>query len=629
MCGICGKYNFDIGNTVNENTVKKMNQALYHRGPDDEGYFFDKNVGFGVRRLSVIDAAGGHQPMYGAGGNLAIAFNGEIYNFRELREDLIKRGHAFKTRGDTEVLLRLYEEKGRDCLKDLNGMFAFAVWDKRNKKLFIARDRLGIKPLYYFKSADFLSFGSEIKAILKDPSVTIDQDLSALHHYFSYNYVPSPGTLFKNIYKLSAGHYMECSSKGIFIKKYWDIEYPGTQHGDERLYTEEFYALLEKSVKRRMVSDVPLGVFLSGGLDSSAVLLCAEHLSDKPVKTFSVGFKEKNYDESEFSSRMSAHLKTEHRKIIMKSDWAGALKDIVWHLEGLAANTTAIPLYFLSRHAKESVTVALSGLGGDEILGGYDTYIADILSVYYRKTPGIIRKPLASLLLKSFRPSDTVHSLSFKIRHFLSGAVYPSGRAHYWWRQIFSEEEKRSLYKDYPLKNLYGSDPYDVYGKAYADSKAGPGINQFLYADTKIWLPDSELILTDMMGMANSLEIRVPFLDHELVEFAAKMPLEMKIRGLNKKYILKKAMKGKLPKAILRKQKQGFSVPFSIWLKNELKDVVTDVLSENAVNRSGLFNKAYIMNLMAEHFSGANDNSRKIFGLLNYFLWYDMFMRGA
>lgn len=627
MCGICGTITFTGTTRIDLEAIRDMNSALGHRGPDEEGYFVEGPIGLGVRRLQIIDRDGGAQPIFNEDKSVVIVFNGEIYNFSLLRAGLASRGHRFSSCSDTEVIVHLYEEKGIECLHDLEGMFAFALWDKRKGELFLARDRLGIKPLFYTFTDNALVFASEVKAIIRAPHVQRRVSREALYHYLSYNYIPSALTLFDSIYKLPSGSYLEYSSKISAIRQYWDIPFCDeiTPQTDEQ-YIEGFRNLLSVSTHKRMMGDVPLGVFLSGGMDSSSLVALLKERGFGHIKTFSLGFDVPQYDESPYAQRVAASCDSDHTTIPFTTpDWSSLLPKIVYSLEGHVANVTSVPLYTLAQAASESVTIALSGLGGDEILAGYDTYIADRIAPIYKRFPYPIRC-LFRYALNLFPNTVPLTSLRFKSRHFIQGSEYEPDYMHYWWRQIFSEEEKAWLLRDdvYP-KGLY-AESSSLYMNAFSSRRGADSLTKELYADTRLWLCDSELLMNDMITMAHSLELRVPFLDHALVSYMALMPSWMKLRFLQTKYILKKAMRGRLPGQIIDRRKRGFSSPLNHWLRGDLKKIVLDTINDDTITRIGFFRKKSIHEIFKQHFDDRFDHSRKIWGLLLFFLWHEMFI---
>lgn len=629
MCGILGIYFKDETRKVEERVIKNMCDTIRHRGPDDEGCFLFGNIGLGVCRLSVIDLATGHQPIHNEDKTVWVVLNGEIYNFSELKAELIAKGHKFYTRTDTEVIVHLYEDKKDRCVEDLNGMFAFAVLDTKEKKLFIARDRLGIKPLYYYNKDGIFIFGSELKAILSFPHFNSQIDPESLYHFFSLNYIPSPGTIFKDIKQLLAGHSLVFTRGGLKITKYWDLCFNGYTKDREDHIIDCTHDLLKKSVKRMLKSDVALGAFLSGGMDSSALVSLITEISGKPIKTFSVGFEEDSYDESHFAELAAGHFKTDHYKLVCHpKDVIENLPKIVWHADNLLADPAMLPLYLISKLAKEHVTVCLSGDGGDEIFAGYPTYMADRYAKFYRKIPAFAKKLIIRKLINSLPVSSQKFSFEYKAKKFIEGADFSPGKAHYWWRTVFSDNEKEQLLSNDFVREIRNPDSYFTYQSHYNNfSNKDFNLDKYMYADIKVWLTDNNLIRVDAMSMANSLEVRVPFLDHELVEFMFRVPANLRMKRGKLKYLLKKAMNDKIPHQIIERQKAGWHVPLAEWFRADLKDYISDTLSNTKVIESGFFNKTYIDTLLGEHFRRRRNNSFKIWGLLVFFQWYDTFAR--
>jgi len=649
MCGIVGKYSFKQI-PVSNDLLHAMCDVIVHRGPDDEGYYINGNIGLGMRRLSIIDLQTGNQPIHNELKDIWIVYNGETYNCPELRAELERKGHKFYTRSDTEVIVHCYEEYGDECVSKLNGMFAFAIWDERRRRVLLARDRLGIKPLFYTVSDDSLLFASEIKSILQDRTVKREVNLHALHNFLSLNYIPHPDTIFKGIYKLPPGHILTCDGEGrIEIKEYWDVRF-GTgerkevEHAagllerarlpvlrrrkrkSEEEYAEELRERLKESVRLRLLSDVPLGVLLSGGIDSSSIAALMSSLVDEPIKTFSIGFEEKSFNELEYARIVANMYGTEHHEMIVKPNAAELLPKLVWNFDEPFADSSAIPTYLVSKMAREHVTVVLSGEGGDEVFAGYETYAAYRAAELYSKIPRLIRKKLIRPLVHSLPVSTKKVSFDYKAKIFVDSDDLSPERRHYWWKQIFSEYAKKQLYSQEMLSGNLFEDSFQEFARYFDKNNAVDMLNKILYVDTKVYLANDILVKSDRSSMANSLELRVPMLDHNVVEFAASIPPELKLNGFQKKYILKKAMEPLLPKKILYRKKKGFSIPAPSWLRNELKEMVLDVLSPAQLKRTGYFNPEYVKELLNQHFHLVKDNSRPIWGLLMFMLWHRTFM---
>lgn len=626
MCGICGKFKFNSKESINPMLIEKMCSVLKHRGPDSQGSVIDGNIGIGAARLSIIDRDRGLQPLSNENNELLIVFNGEIYNFKELRNNLQSK-HCFRTNSDTEVIIHLYEDYGTECVKYLNGMFAFAIWDKRKRVLFLARDRFGVKPLFYTVGGSWLSFGSEIKAILCDSEFSAELDHLALHDYLSYNYVPSPKTLFKNIMSLLPGHFLICSEKEIRIKRYWDIDYIMQKDSVREDYLERFYNLLKEAVLRQLDSEKTIGIFVSGGIDSAVLAYMAKVFGKASIKTFSAQFNEPLFDNSKDAFYIAKKLNLPCTKILISAEACKLLPKIIGVCDSLVADPSIIPLYVMSGFVKAEmgIDVILSGEGADELLGGYDTYIADIVNFYYNRFfSQPIRNKIAGWNNVS---SDSKWPLSAcsRFKHFFRGAKYSLARAHYYWRSVFSEEEKILLYNG-RYQDAINTDPFNIYNTYLQNLERKEDFNNILKADIRILLPNFMLAKTDSAGMASGLEIRVPFLDNDLAEFIIQMPFRLKINRFHTKYLLKKTMRGKLPRRTIYARKRGFSVPVSLWIKNEAKDMVREYLSRERLKKMGYFNTAYVDKLLVRHFSNIEDNTWKIWGLLNFSIWHSLFL---
>lgn len=620
MCGIIGIY-YCNGRPVSQDEIILASDALFHRGPDDSGYLIDKNIGLAVRRLSIIDITGGRQPIFNEIRNLSIVFNGEIFNYMELRDELIRRGHTFSTRSDTEVILHLYEEYGQECLRHLKGMFAFCIYDFRDRTFFIVRDRLGIKPLFYIPNNEGFFFSSEIKGLLKNRTIRKAINIDSLSNFLTLGYTPGPETIIEGIYSLPPGHFIKVSDSGYRIEKYWDIKlkdsYEDRQIGE---YIEEFNTVFSAAVKRALVSDVPVGIYLSGGIDSNAILYEMARHTDKVV-SFTVTFENKSYDEGVFGSEIAKRFNSEHHEIkCTPGDIVENFSKIVYHLDTLLSNPAAIPQFFLSKEASKKMKVVLSGGGGDELFMGYPTYQADFLVRYYGMLPTFIKKTLekgSGLLPVSFKRL----SLDYRIKKFFEGAKYPLEKAHYWWRTIITEDEKARL-----LRNPVFSDTFSVYKRYFDCSKdAFSFYDRATYADLKVWWAEMGLIEADSMGMANSIEVRPPFMDHELVEFAFTVPPAIKMKNLRLKYFLTKALKGRLPDKVLRRKKMGFHLPLADWICGELKGFVEERLLSSIMEE--FFNTDYITDILREHLQRKRDNNFKIWNLVTFAEWYNQFMK--
>ncbi len=615
MCGISGILSLKKEEKITPQMIAPMCDVMRHRGPDDEGIHCQGPIGLGMRRLQVIDLDSGRQPIFNEDGAICVVFNGEIYNYRTLREGLIKKGHSFKTQSDTEVLVHLYEEEGEDFLRSLNGMFAIALWDQNQEKLILARDRFGEKPLHYLCSNKRLTFSSELKSIL----VTLP-DLPRLHseavyQYFLSNYIPAPLTIYHGIKKLFPGHYLRILKGEISEIKYWDFTYEPDYTMSESYISERIYDLLEDSVRLRLVSDVPLGAFLSGGIDSSVVVGLMSGLMDQPVQTFSIGFKEENYNESSFALEVSRAFGTEHKEQIVEASAIGLINDLVWYFDEPFGDSTAIPNYLLSKMTRENVTVALSGDGGDELFAGYNRYFRMDERKKWNLLPRPFRKQLAAtgrILPKHTRGKAFLQSLGIEDYPF-----FCLGSAPTQLEGLLSEEFKTEIRElnPYRFSEMYC---LNASGREY--------ISPFMYFDTKVYLPDDILVKVDRMSMAHSLETRIPFLDHRLVEFVATIPENLKRRktiwGKIGKYILKKTFNTLLPEVIQKRPKHGFTLPVDLWFRDELREMALDVLSESQIKRIGILNPKAVSQMLNEHLQGKASHTETLWSSFVFVLWY-------
>lgn len=618
MCGICGIVAFDKEQRIPYELIQEMNDQLEHRGPDDQGYYIKFNVALGHHRLSIIDLEGGHQPIANEDGSIWIVFNGEIFNHKELRIELEEKGHKFQTLSDTETIIHAYEEYGNACSEKLRGMFAFAIWDERQHSLLLARDRLGKKPLYYYQGREFLVFASEIKSLLAHPSVKAEIDLVALDYYLSLRYVPGPLTMFKNIFKLQPGHMLICNKKGISIEKYWELNFHERTARSLEEETEEFYFLLKDCVKMRLMSEVPLGVFLSGGLDSSSIVALMSELGVSKIKTFSIGYQGDNeINELKYAQIVARHFNTEHYEFKLNPQiFNEFIGDLVWYMDEPVADTACIPLYFISQLARKHAKVVLSGEGADELLAGYSIYqrmqIIEKMHKFYYPFTSILHK-----LYKKLSPSSRITKL-------LKLAKLPFESRYRGVSNALDDDLKDSIYLSHSLNTKADIDSH--FAKYYQTNKNTGLVNQMLFVDTKVWLPDDLLIKADKMTMANSQELRTPFLDHKLMEYAAGLPRSLKLRGRTGKFLLKRAMAGKLPSEIINRTKQGFPTPIKRWFANELGEQTrATLLSPNSRVRR-YFNMDKILSLLNEHKSGYIDRKEELFTLLIFEHWHRCFI---
>ncbi len=623
MCGICGYINLDKKPITDLDTIKNMAASLTHRGPDDEGFFVKDNVALGHRRLSVIDLETGHQPLFNKERDLAIVYNGEAYNFPELKEVLLKKGYEFRTSSDTEVVLNAFDQWDSGAFEKINGMFSLAIWDDKEKKLILARDRFGKKPLYYARFENVFLFASEIKSILKHPSVKKEIDTGGMLKYFAYDYIPNPHTIFKNISKLEPGYYALLSENRLEKNRYWNIRFDES-HKDLNIgeYEETFRELLKKSVKRRLISDVPLGVFLSGGLDSSCVVaMMAELMPSKSIKTFTIGFKDRRFDESGDARIVADHFKTDHyEQVIDVKEMLDVLPHILGMLDEPFADYSIIPTYIVSRFARKYVTVALGGDGGDEFFAGYPSFIAHKISRVLRKIP--FSTASLAMASKVAGGRSSYMTTGFKLRRYQRGMDYPEAIRHQVWIGSFPPNEQMKLLSHDFRKFLKDESLYDESYHYMKDVEDLNYINRVNYLYAKTYMTDDILTKVDRASMAVSLEVRAPFLDPDFIRFATSIPTQLKLKGFTNKYIVKRAMAGRLPSRILHKPKHGFAAPVGQWFKKELKGLLLDVFDKSRIERQDIFNFEYIDYLLNSHLSGKIDYSREIWSLFVFQMWY-------
>ncbi len=629
MCGLCGIYHID-NRPVTAELVNAMNSTMVHRGPDGDGIFVNHHIGLGHRRLSIIDLSTGDQPMSSSDGQVTIAFNGEIYNFLELKEDLQSRGYSFSTKSDTETIIYAYMEWGEEFVKKLRGMFAIALWDNRLKKLLLVRDRVGKKPLYYFYDGKTVAFASELKAILTVPGISRELDYGALDAYFSFGYVPSPLSIFKHIRKLEPAHYAVCSSNGLKITEYWDLNMDDCDKTiSEEDAVQELTAIFDESVKLRLISDVPLGAFLSGGVDSSAVVASmAGIMGDIAVKTSSIGFSEEKFNELAFAQMVSQRYQTDHREAVVNPDALDIIEKIVWHFDEPFADSSAIPTWYVSKITRENVTVALSGDGGDENFAGYtQRYSMNRFEHGIRKKiPSAIRTSLLGPIAALYPRIDSLPR-PLRLKHFLTNLSLPMEQAYFRDMSFyFTEDDKKMLYCPDMKKVLKDHSSFDVLGRFFEKITTADPVSRAQYVDIKTYMTEDILVKVDRMSMAHSLEVRAPILDHKLMEFAAKLPSRLKLNGNESKYIFKKMNEKRLPRDILYRKKQGFSVPLSDWLKGKLKPMVDETLFGEKSGIGEFLDKSYVESLWKSHLRGINDNASQIWNLMMFELWRRQFL---
>src|SRR6266481_2864181 len=597
MCGVCGVYEFKTHKPVDQQILADMLHVLHHRGPDDAGVFFDKDLALGMRRLSIIDLNGGKQPISNEDGSVVTVLNGEIYNYQPLRDELKSRGHRLVTASDTEVIVHLYEEFGEECVGHLRGMFGFAVWDARKRRLLLARDRLGIKPLYFRRAHGALIFGSEIKAILQHPSVQVVLNLESLNNFLALKYVPAPQTMFEGIHALPPGCLLICDANGIQIRRYWDLSFANHRNGHvrEEAYAEQLEALLRESLKLHLISDVPFGAFLSGGVDSSTIVALMSQVLNEPVKTYSVGFEGNGaaFSELPYARLVAKKFQTDHHEVLIGPLHLVALAEkVVWHLDQPLAEHATLANYMVAELASRDVKMVLTGEGGDELFAGYARYAGERLSPLFRfvpETAKFLALAASARIPRLRRQKLALFALcqSDEVTRFMN------------WFPLFNSDAKQALLSRDVKEALSGYDRSPVFAEHLARTDATEPLNRMLYVDTKLWLPDDLLARGDKTSMATSLEARVPLLDHELVEFAASLPQHLKVKGLTRKYLLKKVGQSLLPPEIIRRKKKGFPMPVSLWFRKEARSFLRDVLSPSALQRRGLFNPAFVEKLLS------------------------------
>src|SRR5271163_4325003 len=633
MCGIAGILEFGRDARASATALREMCRVISHRGPDDEGFYSDGSAGIGMRRLSIVDVAGGHQPISNEDGSLWIVFNGEIYNHLALREQLIVRGHRYNTHSDTETVIHLFEEYGADCVQHLRGMFAFAIWNRNTKTLFIARDRLGIKPLYYKLTSDRLLFGSEIKAVLAHGGIRPEFNRAALPEFLAFGYLSGEESFYDGIAKLLPGHTMTIGPDGQpQIRQYWDLDTSKTHESrDESYYVASYRELLEGAVNSHLMSDVPLGVFLSGGVDSSAVAALMTKIRREPIETFSVGYTEQSYSELPFARTVSEHIHSRHHEVsLSEQEFFGALPHLIWHEDEPIAWPSSVSLYFVARLARERVTVVLTGEGADETLAGYSRYAftltnAAVDRAYRNAVPSFLRRGLRNQVATSSLLGATLRR---KLEHTFLAKDGDSWASFYFdnFFSAFSEAEQDGLLTDEFASEVSTNSAYtNVLG--YWDHSSGEMLQRLLYTDIKTYLVEL-LMKQDNMSMAASIESRVPFLDHRLVEFAARIPQRVQIAGLAGKKILKTAMQDLLPPSILNRQKMGFPTPWSGWLKGSQLEIIQGLLLEPRSLERGLFKQSSVDRLFREHRARDRDHSDGIWRLMNLELWHRVCLEG-
>jgi asparagine synthase (glutamine-hydrolysing) len=622
MCGICGILHLN-NEPVDDRLLRDMTTVLEHRGPDDYGYFREDGLGLGFRRLSIIDLEGGRQPMANEDGAVQVVFNGEIYNFQELRAELKQQGHVFRTRSDTEVIVHGYETWGEEVVRHLNGMFAFAVWDSRRKRLLLARDHLGIKPLFYLHHRNTLAFASEIKSLLLLPGFVPQINPKGVFEYFSQHFIPGAETIYQEICKLKPGEMLVAQDQQVQVREYWRPVVTSAPERGLKDWGEELLTRLQEAVQRQLVADVPLGVFLSGGIDSSAVTAAMADGGHRQIRTFNVGFDVKKYDETRWAHLVSRYLGTDHETFQVTADAAEILPKLLWHLDEPLADATIIPTYLLSQATRQRVTVALSGEGGDELFAGYTHYQGMVLNRRLARLPTWLSRGLEAIACQL--PSFGLAGLGYwkhRLERILASSFFPLFEGYTRKVAFFQPEEQRRLFShdfqvqtaDFPyLENLW------AVARDYPEQEP---ITQALLTDLKVYLPDHLLVKVDRMSMACSLEVRVPFLDHTLVEFALSLPMSLKMKGMRTKYLLRRALKPWLPRQILNRRKRGFNPPLEFWLKRRLLEFARDHQFLETLAETGYFNVGYVEELAQAHVQGKRNYARQLWSLLVFAIWW-------
>jgi len=617
MCGICGLVSAERAPDIE--AVKRMSSQLVHRGPDDDGLFCEGAAALAARRLSIIDLAHGHQPIENEDGSAVVVQNGEIYNYRELKRELEGHGHRFATDCDTEVLVHAYEEWGDAFVERLRGMFAIALWDKRRRRLLLARDRFGIKPLYYRHVGGELSFASELKAMLEQPGFSREIDPKAVAAYLAFNSIPAPLTIFTEARKLPPGYLLTWEGGELALRRYarpGPVPGDDVRHGSAAELAAELREVLDDSIRAHLVADVPVGVLLSGGVDSGGIAALASRHADEPLRTFSIGFEEAGFNELSRARLVAERYGTDHHELVLHPDAVELLPRLVEAFDEPFGDSSALPTYLVSQLASEHVKTAMSGEGGDELFGGYYTYVADLLARRVGRLAALAR-PLAEALPSR---SDRV-GFDYKAKRFARAAALPPLERHHGWKEIFSPQARTELAGE----SAAGWDPLDLYRERYAETEGAEALARMQDLDLGIYLVDDLLVKTDRLSMAHSLELRVPFLDPKVAEFAFSLPTSLKVRGFAKKRLLRQALAPLLPRDIVHGRKQGFSIPIAAWLRGPLEPFAREVLAPSAVARQGLLDPAAVTPLLDRHCAGREDLSRQIWGLMALTLWFDRY----
>jgi asparagine synthase (glutamine-hydrolysing) len=630
MCGIAGLLDLQ-GRKAERTLLERMNARLIHRGPDEEGYYINCSAALAQRRLRIIDLCTGKQPLANEDESVWVTFNGEIYNYRELRRDLERTGHRFATQSDTEVIVHAYEQFGKECVKHFRGMFAFGLWDLRQKTLLLARDRVGKKPLYYTVADGQFVFASELQALIQHPGIRREPDPVAIDQFLTYGYIPAPRTIYRNVFKLPPASLLTvrlneggASAYDLGTERYWQLEYAPKQSLSETEAVEATLEKLTEAVRLRLVADVPLGALLSGGIDSSLVVAIMSRLSSQPVRTFSIGFDEREFDELPYARMVAERYGTDHHEMIVRPDALEVLPQLVRHYGEPYADSSAIPSYYVARMTRQHVTVALNGDGGDECFGGYERYLGNNLASVYRRVPRLLRRGLIEPLSRCIPEGLPRRHLLRKAKRFVRDASLPQADCYAKWVTFVRPEQKRELYTPQFKQQLGDNDGERwLLEEAEAVRKSGlDGLDTVLALDVRSYLPFDLLVKMDIATMANSLEARSPFLDHELMEFAARLPSHYKVRGRVLKYLLKEVGRELLPPPIMQRRKMGFGVPVGAWIQGQLRPLLDDLLLSERSARRGYFQVEYVRQLAASHAEGKQENTSQLWALLCLELWH-------
>jgi len=620
VCGLAGKLFFDRSRVVDPALLERMACAIAHRGPDDQGVWAEGPIGLSSRRLAVIDLSQrGHQPMASADGRLHIAYNGEVYNFQILRTELERAGYRFRSTSDTEVLLALYERDGEHMVRHLRGMFAFALWDSTRRRLLLVRDRLGKKPLFYFQHAHGLTFGSEPKALLQDPEVPAEPDEEALSLYLGLGYVPAPWSAFRGMKKLPPAHLAVVENGQLRLERYWTLRYQPKRAEPEDALVEELRARLGEAVRLRLISDVPFGALLSGGVDSSIVVALMRREHSGPIKTFSIGFDEPRYDESAHAAAVARHFGTDHHQFIVRPDAVALLERLVWHYNEPFADSSALPSMALCQHARSEVTVALNGDGGDEAFVGYERYLALSAAGRFDGLPLSVRRGLAQFT--RLLPGGAPRTGSYRARRFAEVLALSPLKRYVSWTGVFSAEMRRRL-----TRGRLGASSERLVASLWAEADGEGVVEAAVRSDVLLYLPEDLLVKMDIASMSQSLEVRSPFLDHEILEFAASLPLRLKLRGQTLKFLLRRGFRHELPASILQRPKMGFGVPIDRWFRTDLRELTRDVLLDATATRRGYFDPVEVRRYLDEHASGQDHHHHRLWALLMFELWHRAFI---